>query len=229
MHRLHGYTAPVRNLPTALGTALARPRRRAILAAAIALAAPAAHMTLFAGSGLYFLPAGLIPGLAALVGLALLARGDRRSLGLVLTPARGWLHWARLTVLIGLVVALFSAAVWIAFHLAGSDLHLAPIPPAFFWQYVRVACIDAPLVEESVYRLALCTGLVPLAGPRIAIAASGIVFAALHVLYGNAGPDNVIAGFVLAWAYLRSGTLLVPIALHSLGNLCVGLAGLAFY
>jgi membrane protease YdiL (CAAX protease family) len=48
--------------------------------------------------------------------------------------------------------------------------------------------------------------------------------AILHVLYGNAGPDNLIAGFFLAWAYLKSGTILVPVVLHSLGNVGVLLA-----
>ena len=31
--------------------------------------------------------------------------------------------------------------------------------------------------------------------------------------------DNTIAGFFFGWAYLRSGTVLVPMVLHALGNL----------
>ena len=34
------------------------------------------------------------------------------------------------------------------------------------------------------------------------------------------GPDNLIAGFFLAWAFLKSGSIIVPLALHALGNLC---------
>ena len=52
-------------------------------------------------------------------------------------------------------------------------------------------------------------------------AASGLLFGGLHVLYGNPGPDNLVAGFFLAWAILKSGSILVPLALHALGNLCV--------
>lgn len=29
----------------------------------------------------------------------------------------------------------------------------------------------------------------------------------------------MIGGFVLAWAYLKSGSIMIPIGLHSLGNL----------
>ena len=80
---------------------------------------------------------------------------------------------------------------------------------------------DAPILEESVYRLALCVPLAALCGPRWTIAVSGAVFAALHFVYGNPGPDNFIAGYFLAWAYLKSGTLMIPMALHALGNACV--------
>jgi len=63
--------------------------------------------------------------------------------------------------------------------------------------------------------------MVALLGPRGTIVASGLLFGALHVLYGNPGPDNLLAGFLLAWTYLRSGSILVPFALHALGNLGV--------
>jgi len=57
------------------------------------------------------------------------------------------------------------------------------------------------------------------AGERGTILASGLVFALIHILRGNASPENQIAGFLLEWAFLRSGTILVPIAMHSAGNL----------
>lgn len=46
----------------------------------------------------------------------------------------------------------------------------------------------------------------------------GTLFAALHFVYGNAAPDNVVAGFFLTWAYLKSGTLVIPIIYHAAGN-----------
>jgi membrane protease YdiL (CAAX protease family) len=39
------------------------------------------------------------------------------------------------------------------------------------------------------------------------------------VLGGIASPENQIAGFLLAWAFLKIGTILVPLAMHSAGNL----------
>jgi uncharacterized protein len=50
---------------------------------------------------------------------------------------------------------------------------------------------------------------------------------ALHVLYGNAGPNNLVAGFFLAWSYLKSEAFLIPVALHSLGNFFVLLVQVA--
>jgi membrane protease YdiL (CAAX protease family) len=46
-----------------------------------------------------------------------------------------------------------------------------------------------------------------------------VLFGLIHVLGGNPGPDNLIAGFFLQWAYMKSGTVLVPLAMHSSGNL----------
>jgi membrane protease YdiL (CAAX protease family) len=90
-------------------------------------------------------------------------------------------------------------------------------------------CVDYPLFEEVLYRLAVCVPVAAWLGPRVAIAASGFIFAGLHVLYGNPSPDNLLGGFILAWAFLRSGTLVVPIALHSLGNLCAFLCHAAYF
>jgi membrane protease YdiL (CAAX protease family) len=71
-----------------------------------------------------------------------------------------------------------------------------------------------------IYRLVLCVPVAALLRPAPAILLCGAVFSLLHVVYGNPGPDNLIAGFFLTWAYLRSESLLLPVALHSAGNLC---------
>jgi uncharacterized protein len=79
-------------------------------------------------------------------------------------------------------------------------------------------CISAPVHEELVYRVLLTVALLPLLGFYGTVIAGGIIFAMIHVLGGNPGADNVIAGFFLQWAYMRSGTLLVPLAMHASGN-----------
>jgi uncharacterized protein len=48
-----------------------------------------------------------------------------------------------------------------------------------------------------------------------------MLFGALHVVRGIPSPENLFGGMILAWAYLRSGSVLIPVLLHSLGNLCV--------
>ena len=55
--------------------------------------------------------------------------------------------------------------------------------------------------------------------PGAANIAGGIVFAALHFAYGSPGLDNFLAGYILAWAYIKSGSIIVPVVLHSLGNM----------
>ena len=59
----------------------------------------------------------------------------------------------------------------------------------------------------------------PKLGDWGSIAVSGAVFALAHVYTGMATPENQFAGFFLAWAYLKSKSILVPIAMHSGGNL----------
>ncbi len=67
-------------------------------------------------------------------------------------------------------------------------------------------CVCYPVLEEMLYRLVLCAPLVALLGPWYAIVISGAAFGALHFLYGNPAPTNFVAGYLLAWPYLRSGS-----------------------
>jgi membrane protease YdiL (CAAX protease family) len=47
------------------------------------------------------------------------------------------------------------------------------------------------------------------------------VFQALHLAYGIYLPHYFLGGMILAWAFFRSGSLLVPIGLHAAWNLLV--------
>ena len=168
-------------------------------------------------------------GLVTLAVYAALADGDVGSLGLVASPAQGWMYWVRTGLGIGLAVAalvLAAGGIWVA---SGLALPLVAIGPteagaAFWWMVV-----SAPLKEEAIYRVALCVPICAWIGPRAAVAASGLVFAALHVAYGNPSPENLVGGFFLAWAYLKSGTVLTPILLHALGNLCALAARIGYW
>jgi membrane protease YdiL (CAAX protease family) len=152
-----------------------------------------------------------------------LAGGDLSTVGLN-APAGGWRRWTRLAALLGLAAGVCIGAgvgLWVAagWRLPVQSVAPAEVGPAFFRM-----CVFAPLLEETIYRVALCVPLTAVAGPEWAVAASGVVFGLLHVVYGNPSPENVLGGFFLAWAYLRSGSVCVPVLLHAAGNLLI-LAG----
>jgi membrane protease YdiL (CAAX protease family) len=163
----------------------------------------------------------VMPALIALCIYIALARGDQGAVGLRLRPVQGVRFWLLATLVIaGAVGAVIAISVVIIF-LSGRTLPLNPTAPHEIWaEFVRM-CVVAPLVEETIYRLGFCPGAVSVLGRRWTIAANGLSFGILHVLYHNPGPDNLVSGFFLAWAYLKSGSIFVPVALHGLGNLCV--------
>jgi membrane protease YdiL (CAAX protease family) len=156
--------------------------------------------------------------LVGLVTILCINDGEAPLLGLKLSPVQGWYYWVRVACWFGLAIALLLAVCSGVFLVGGWEIPTPPKPGNFglalFWM-----CCYAPLVEELVYRSLLTAAVLPLAGQRGAIIASGILFAAIHIIGGNPGPDNQIAGFLLEWALLRSGTILVPMGMHAAGNL----------
>jgi membrane protease YdiL (CAAX protease family) len=160
-----------------------------------------------------------------LAGVALAAHlrltdGDLASVGLHLTPSQGWRWWAKVSLWIGLAVAACFVVGMELWLLSGRDLQIyatspGAIGPALLWM-----CVITPVLEESIYRLALCVPLAVCPGPWTAIVVSGLAFAAMHVVAGVPSPENLVGGLFLAWAYLKSESIFVPVLLHSLGNLC---------
>jgi membrane protease YdiL (CAAX protease family) len=156
--------------------------------------------------------------------------GNLSSVGLC-APSGGWRHWIRLSALLGLIAVGSMgvlAGVWMT---SGWRLPVQSVAPTEVVPAFLRMCVFAPLLEETIYRVALCMPLVPVMGPRWSIAISGVTFGLLHVVYGNASPENLLGGFILAWAYLRSGSLYMPILLHAGGNLLilVGQVGVWYY
>jgi membrane protease YdiL (CAAX protease family) len=213
--------APVQ---TAIGRGLADHRW---LALAVAGSVIAVDMWLASGPRLSTLrgwPHGLLlpaVGGAALAVLIGWHRDPLRTLGLRLRPVQGWGYWLKAAALLGLLAAVLIAAGVGVLYLAGGDMATDPVPRSYLPTMFRQACIDAPVFEELLYRMILASALVAALGKWPAIAASGAVFAALHFAYGNPSPDNFIGGYLLAWAFVHSETLVVPWALHVLGNGCI--------
>lgn len=160
-----------------------------------------------------------LPALAAVGLFALLLRGDRDALGARLAPRPSVRYWLRAILVLA---ALFAAILGVAFGIQlarGIELP-PPLPPptaAHRW----ASLVEAPLGEETVYRWALVTGVAAL-GPRWpAVLVSGLAFGISHTFHDVHAANNIAAGFVFAWMYLRSGSIAVPIAFHALGNLSV--------
>jgi membrane protease YdiL (CAAX protease family) len=84
-----------------------------------------------------------------------------------------------------------------------------------------IVLLAAPLLEELIYRALAVPALAAVAGRRGAFWLSGPLFLGLHVAYGYPVwmVHYVMAGWLLAAAFLRRGQLWVVVVLHALGNL----------
>ena len=154
------------------------------------------------------------------VGLVTEADLSPQNLGLSwrVTPNLGfWLKAVPTMLAVLGVILLACATVYRWFYGVWPDV---PSGTNSFWsERLFWSCVFAPLWEEIIYRQAVCVWLAPLVGATLCIVIDGALFGGLHFLYGNPSPDNFIAGYFLAWAFLKSGTLWLPILLHASGNL----------
>jgi membrane protease YdiL (CAAX protease family) len=162
----------------------------------------------------------LIAALALVLYLPLV-RWDRVSLGLTAVPEQGWGYWCRLGAVLGLALAgLMAVGVGVRWAL-GVGPQVIPLDPDSWGEEIALSCLVAPPIEEFVFRLAVCVPAVVVLRERGAIAVSGLLFGLAHIVSGVWSTNHFLAGFFLAWAYLRSGSIVVPIAFHGLGNLGV--------
>lgn len=94
--------------------------------------------------------------------------------------------------------------------------------------FIGMAVVLAPLAEELFFRGMLFPALARRMSVWAAIVVSAVLFALLHVGTGataELGANALLAalifplGVLLAWAYHRRGTLVVPILIHAIFNL----------
>ena len=116
---------------------------------------------------------------------------------------------------------------------AGQDL-VKWLQPGTYPLSVRLllmafALLEAPLLEEPLFRGVMFRGLLRAMPAWAAMAASGFVFALIHVNAATFLPLWYL-GVAFAWLYWRTGTILAPMAMHflfNLTNLVLVLAGVA--
>ena len=73
--------------------------------------------------------------------------------------------------------------------------------------------IEAPVLEELLFRGVLFGGLTKIMPIWPAILLSGLVFAVIHINAATLIPLWFL-GAAFAWLYARTGTLLAPMAVH---------------
>ena len=159
-----------------------------------------------------------VTALLTLVFILCLEGGTAPELRLTSRPVQSWGWWVRLACGFGLVIAVISVVVVGFLWAIGRPMPIPRASPSALPARLFAFCVFAPVVEELIYRGFLTQALAGTMGTWGLIVTSGVVFGLLHVLYGNPGPDNLVAGFFLQWAFLKSGSILVPMAMHAAGN-----------
>ena len=105
---------------------------------------------------------------------------------------------------------------------AGQDLvkWLQPgtYPTAIRTTLIVFAVLEAPLLEEILFRGVVFRGLAKAMPAWAAMAASGFVFALIHVNAVTLLPLWFL-GAAFAWLYWRTGSILAPITTHCLFNM----------
>lgn len=136
------------------------------------------------------------------------------------------LVWALPITLGTLMVSLLCSAVAEACGLELPKQQLVlMLQPGFFPDYVRAAIaafalFEAPLLEEGIFRRFLFRNLLKKDGGGFWLAASisGALFALAHFNKLTFLPLWFF-GLAMAWAYHRTGRLIVPMMIHFLFNL----------
>jgi membrane protease YdiL (CAAX protease family) len=134
-------------------------------------------------------------------------------------PARTWLQWFAL--LAGLIVAADVITVLIGRPIVPdfmSEVYTTAQPVWMLWLALLVA---APLFEETFFRGFLFKGFeTSFLGTTGTVLTTAGLWALLHVQYDAYGVALVFAlGLLLGVARARTGSLWLPLALHSAANL----------
>ena len=167
--------------------------------------------------GLRFIPAALF--------LFLLWRHfEKSNVRLALQkPIQAFGYWVKVAFVLLALALVYTVGIAFAVKYKG---HQTAVLDVALWQDLAYGVVLSPLIEELIYRQNLCVPFEKKVGRLPLILLSGCHFTALHAIYGNLAYTNGLAGFFLAWCFLKSRSIWVAIAFHGLINLCVTLHGL---
>ena len=89
------------------------------------------------------------------------------------------------------------------------------------WMLWLAFVVAAPLFEETFFRGFLFTGFASsVVGPLGAVAITSVLWAAIHMQYDLYGIGTLfLLGILLGLARMLTGSLIVPLALHSISNI----------
>lgn len=160
-------------------------------------------------------PAALIAG--ALAGRMRMRLGWRAGLGLQSTTARHALIFS--AAFAALIVFHELLSWWFVADATQSDWRAKYQGTALLVR-VAFAVLVYPFAEELFFRGFLLAIITRKAGPVIGVVATAALFTALHSPQGlSLGALQIFAdGLFFAFVRLRSGSLVLPVAFHVLGN-----------
>ena len=92
----------------------------------------------------------------------------------------------------------------------------ASAPPELALQALSVV-VMAPICEELLFRGVIYPSLRDLGHHRLAIAASSLLFAAIHGSLALMLPLTVLA-VILVWLYEKTGSIIAPVLMHAAFN-----------
>lgn len=158
----------------------------------------------------------------------------RSLIEMTLQLHRGWLS----DLLFGALLATVAMRVLFAVYTSNGWL----IVEGWHWQTLStgewlgilwgsiLSCAQAAIGEEIIFRGYLLTGLKEAWGDRIGMLIMGVIFASLHLVVSSAAETSTLLfilalalpGLLLGWAYLRTGSLWLPIGIHFTWNLVQG-------
>ena len=159
-------------------------------------------------------PVALIVG--ALVGSQRLRLDRRTGLGLQLPSVKDTLTYSAAF----LVLLVLAEAMYATVGNGPQSDWRAKFGPGALALRVAFASVIYPIAEELFFRGLLLGCITRRAGPVVATLATAALFTALHSLAGSwVGALQIfVDGVFFAFVRLRSGSLLLPVVFHVIGN-----------